>query len=92
MGEVHPLRRRSWSRGPDSYDAKANNGLTGLRQLDGLGTTTGRASTRAGEHYRNVKVRVVGLRLLLGPAPLTQGTLVNEGEGTTFVCHICIRC
>jgi hypothetical protein len=27
------------------------------------------------------------LRLTLDPAPLTKGALVNEGEGTDFVCH-----
>lgn len=27
------------------------------------------------------------MRLTLDPAPLTKGALVNEGEGTDFVCH-----
>jgi hypothetical protein len=81
-----PERRR------DSYDAKANNGLAGFCQLNGLGTTAGRASTSASKQNGGVEVRVVGLRFILGPAPLTQGTLVNEGEGRAFVCHTRIRC
>jgi hypothetical protein len=94
MGEVESRcgRRSCGPQGRTATTRRQTTVLTGLRQLDGLGTATGRASTSAGEHYRNVKVRVVGLGLLLGPAPLTQGTLVNEGEGTNFVCHICIRC
>jgi len=90
MGEEN----RSGVAAPDrsSYDATADNGLTGLGQMNDLWTTAGRASTGAGVHDRHIEVRVVGEGLLLGPAPLTEGALVNEGEGTDFVSHIDIRC
>jgi hypothetical protein len=78
-------------RGQDSYDAKKNNGLTGLPQ-GGAGSATGRANAGAGEHDDRVEVSVEGMGLILGPAPLAEGTLVNEGEGTDFVCHNYIRC
>ena len=55
------------------------------------GGTSGAArwtAARADEHDSSVKVGVVSFRLTLGPAPLTKNALVNEGEGTDFVCHI----
>jgi len=58
MGEEDRSGRRSPEQ--SSYDATADNGLTGFRQFNGLQTTAGRASTGAGVHDRHVEVRVVG--------------------------------
>jgi len=60
--------------------------LAGLLQCGASGAA-GWACASADEHHDGVKVGVERLRLTLDPAPLTKGALVNEGEGTDFVCH-----
>jgi len=91
-GAVAGVAAAGPERSRNSYDAKTNNGLAGLRQLDGLGTTAGRASASAGEDDGGVIFGVVGFGLILGPAPFTHSALVNEGEGADIVSHTYIRC
>jgi hypothetical protein len=84
-----PLRRRSWGRQDRTATTRkrtTNYALAGLLQ-SGAGRVAGRASSGAHKHHGGVEVGVEGLGLILGPAPLTESALVNEGEGTNFVCH-----
>ena len=74
------------------YDANTHRILTSLWQLDRLRPATSGASTGADEFDGGGEVGVVSVGLILGPAPLAEGALVNEGEGADFVSHNDIRC